>query len=205
MTDQTGAHGTDQEERSAVGQMAETAQQTAQEAVQQVQDRARDAKGQAGSRVRRLVDERSGDAASQVRSTADAMRRTGKQLREEGNDAPARITEAIAERAERLGTYLEQADADRMLRDLEGFTRRQPWLVAAGGFLAGLLGSRFLKASSVGRYSSTNGSTSGYGPAPALPSGTGPGMYTTSPGAPVGDLAAATPDASGGERSGPGH
>jgi ElaB/YqjD/DUF883 family membrane-anchored ribosome-binding protein len=206
MTDQTGAHGTDQEERSTVGQMAEGAQQTAQQAVQQVQERAREAKGQAGNRVRRLVDERSGDAASQVRSTAEAMRRTGSQLREEGNDAPARITEAIAERAERLGAYLEQADSDRMLRDLEGFARRQPWLVAAGGFVAGLLGSRFLKASSAGRYSSANGSNSGYGsPSRALPSGTGAGVYSTDPDAPIGDPPAATPRASGGERSGPGH
>jgi ElaB/YqjD/DUF883 family membrane-anchored ribosome-binding protein len=197
MTHQTGASGTDQEERSAVGQMAENAQETAQRAVQQVQDRAREAKGQAGSRVRRLVDERSGDAASRVQSTAEAMRRTGSQLREEENETPAKIAEAVAERAERVGTYLEQADADRMLRDLERFTRRQPWLVAAGGFLAGLLGSRFLRASSASRYAA-NGSSTAEGSAPAsyptVPTG-------TTAGAPVGDL----PAASGGERSGPGH
>jgi ElaB/YqjD/DUF883 family membrane-anchored ribosome-binding protein len=208
MTNQTGASGTDQEARSAVGEMAESAQETAQQAVQQVQDRAREAKGQAGSRVRRLVDERSGDAASQMQSTAEAMRRTGSQLREEGSDTPAKIAEAVAERTERVGRYLEHADADRMLRDLERFTRRQPWLVAAGGFLAGLLGSRFLKASSAGRYASANGSGTADGSPsaswPPVPSGTTAGVYSTGPGAPFGDLPAATPAASGGERSGPG-
>jgi ElaB/YqjD/DUF883 family membrane-anchored ribosome-binding protein len=205
MTDQTSAYGTDQEERSAVGQVAESAQQTAQQAVQQVQDRTRAAKGQAGSRVRRFVDERSGDAGSQVRSTAEAMRRTGEQLREEGNDAPAKIAEAVAERTERIGTYLQQADADRILRDIEDFTRRQPWLVAAGGFVAGLLGSRFLKASSAGRYKSGNGSGLAYGPASSsFPSGAGDSVYGT--GRPsAGALPAVTPGASGGEPSGPGH
>jgi ElaB/YqjD/DUF883 family membrane-anchored ribosome-binding protein len=152
MIDQTGAYGTEQEERSAVGQVAESAQQTARTAVQQVQDRAREVSTQTGSRVRQLVDERSGDAAAQVLSTADAMRRTGSQLREEGNDRPARIAEAVAERTERLGTYLEQADAERLLRDVESYARRQPWIVAGGGFVLGMLASRFLKASSANGY-----------------------------------------------------
>jgi hypothetical protein len=205
MTDQTGAYGTDQEERSVVGQVAESAQHTAEQAVQQVQDRAREAKGHAGGRVRQLVDERTGDAASQVRSTAEAMRRTGSQLREEGNDGPAKIAEAVAGRAERVGQYLEHADADRLLRDLEGFARRQPWLVAAGGFVVGLLGSRFLKASSAGRFSA-NGSTRAIGSASAsFPSGTGAGAYGGGPGASVADVPVVPPDASGGEQSGSGH
>jgi ElaB/YqjD/DUF883 family membrane-anchored ribosome-binding protein len=187
MADQTGVHGTDQEERSVAGQVAESAQQTAQQAVQQVQDRALEAKGQVGSRVRQLVDERSGDAASQVQSTAEAMRRTGSQLREEGSDAPARIAEAVADRTERLGAYLEQADADRLLRDVENYARRQPWLVAAGGFVLGVFASRIFKASSANRYQSG-----------AAFDGSSTGVYVAGGRSSVGEMQSA----SGGGRSG---
>ena len=39
-----------------------------------------------------------------------------------------------------------------MLRDVEDFARRRPWIVAGIGLAAGLAASRFLKASSERRY-----------------------------------------------------
>jgi ElaB/YqjD/DUF883 family membrane-anchored ribosome-binding protein len=164
-----------QEERSTVQEGVERVQETAGQAVQQVREQAEEVRGRAGERVRSELDTRSTDAGGQLRTTAGAMRRTGEQLREEGSDTPARVVDAVAERAERLGSYLEQADADRMLRDVEAFARRQPWLAAAGGFVLGLLGSRFLKASSEGRYASSNGSAAqgayAVGPVGGGPSG----------------------------------
>src|ERR1044072_1011175 len=53
---------------------------------------------------------------------------------------------------ERRGSYLARADADQVLRDVEAFARRQPWLVAVGGAAAGFFAARFLKASSGARY-----------------------------------------------------
>lgn len=47
---------------------------------------------------------------------------------------------------------MKESDADRILRDVEDFARRQPWALAAGAFVVGLLGSRFVKASSSRRY-----------------------------------------------------
>ena len=85
-------------------------------------------------------------------SIADAMRRTGEQLRNDGKDGPAKVTDQAAERAERLGGYLRDSDADRILGDVEAFARRQPWAVAAGGVVLGFVASRFLKASSSRRY-----------------------------------------------------
>jgi hypothetical protein len=73
-------------------------------------------------------------------------------LREQGKDQPANLAKQAADRAERLGGYLRDNDADRILGDVEDFGRRQPWAVIAGGVAVGFLASRFLKASSTRRY-----------------------------------------------------
>jgi hypothetical protein len=73
-------------------------------------------------------------------------------LRQQGKDQPAKLAEQAADRAERLGDYLKNSDADRILQDVEDFGRRQPWAVIAGGVALGLVASRFLKASSTRRY-----------------------------------------------------
>jgi hypothetical protein len=72
------------------------------------------------------------------------------------------VIEAVADRGERLGTYLVGADGQRLLRDVEGFARRQPWLIAGAGALAGFLTSRFVKASSGNRYRTSRAADTGY-------------------------------------------
>ena len=69
----------------------------------------------------------------------------------------------MAERVERLGDYLKQSDADRILGDVEDFGRRQPVPIAAGGLALGFLVSRFLKASSQKRYASSAGRSTARG------------------------------------------
>jgi hypothetical protein len=74
------------------------------------------------------------------------------QLREQGKDQPAKLADQAADRAERLGSYLTESDADRILGDIEDFGRRQPLAIVAGGLALGFVASRFLKASSQTRY-----------------------------------------------------
>lgn len=168
-TPQAGASGSEQ---STTEQAKERVQETAQQVQQQVGQKAQEMRGRAGERVRHELDTRSTQAGEQVTTTADAIRRVGTQLRQEGNDGPAKYADQLAERAERLGGYLTEANADRMLRDVEDFARRQPWVAALGGVTVGFLASRFLKASSASRYGQ---SSSGYTPyayddgIPALP------------------------------------
>ena len=69
---------------------------------------------------------------------------------------PARYVEQAADRAERLGSYLERSDGERIVRDVEDFARRNPWAVAAGGLALGFAASRMLKASSSERYRSAS-------------------------------------------------
>ena len=119
---------------------------------QLAQEKAQGALGQARSRLRDQVDQRSTQAGDQVHSAAQDVRGVADQLRGQGKDTPARVAEQVADRAESFGTYLRDADGERLLRDVEEVARRQPWLVAAGGLALGFAASRFLKASSSRRY-----------------------------------------------------
>lgn len=132
---------------------------TADRAKEQVQDKAQVAQQKVHetadtmrTRVREQVDQRATAAGGQVRSTAQALRATSQRLREEGQDGPARAAERAADHADRVGSWLEQSDADRILRDVEDFGRRQPLAVAGIGLALGFAASRFLKASSRTRY-----------------------------------------------------
>jgi hypothetical protein len=119
---------------------------------QLAQDKAQGALGQARSRLRDQIDQRSTQAGEQVQSTVQDVRSMAEQLRGQGKDTPARVAEQVADRAESFGSYLRDADGERLLRDVEDVARRQPWLVAAGGLALGFAASRFLKASSSRRY-----------------------------------------------------
>ena len=128
-----------------------TAQQV-QEKAQDAQEKLKGGAQQAQARVREQVDQRSTQAGEQVSASADALRTTSRQLREQGQDGPAQAAEKVAHHAERLGGYLSESSADRILSDLEDFGRRQPMAVIGLGMAAGFLASRFLKASSRERY-----------------------------------------------------
>jgi hypothetical protein len=119
---------------------------------QVAQDKTRGALGQARGRLSDQVDQRSTRAGDQVQSAAQDVRKVAEQLRGQGKETPARVAEQVADRAESFGSYLRDADGERLLGDVEAFARRQPWLVAAGGLALGFAASRFLKASSSHRY-----------------------------------------------------
>lgn len=134
--------------------MATESQSTvdAQGAREQVQEKAQQAAEVARSRLQDQVDQRSTQVGEQVSSSAHALRSTAERLREEGQDGPAKAAEQIAGRAEQVGSYLSESDADRILHDVEDFARRQPLAVVGIGLVAGFAASRFLKASSRSRY-----------------------------------------------------
>jgi ElaB/YqjD/DUF883 family membrane-anchored ribosome-binding protein len=143
---------------------------------EQAKDRAKEAAGQARRGVREQIDTRSTDAGRRVGGMAQDARSISEQLRRQGKDQPAKLVEQAAERAESLGSYLERADGDTILRDAEDFGRRRPWAVIAGGLALGFAASRFLKASSSRRYSArwddADGSRRESAP-PVLPASTG--------------------------------
>jgi vacuolar-type H+-ATPase subunit H len=135
---------------------AEAAKDRVEEVKGQAQEKVQEASGHARDRVREQVDQRSTQAGEQVSSAARDARSVGEELRRQGKEQPAKLADQAADRAERLGSYLQESDADRILRDVEDLGRRQPWLVVAGGLALGFMASRFLKASSEQRYRSTS-------------------------------------------------
>jgi hypothetical protein len=114
-------------------------------------------------RLKQEVDQRSTQAGQQVNTVAKDVRSVAEELRTQGKDTPARYAEQAAEKVQSAGQWLENADGDQILRDVEGFARRNPWAFAAGGLVLGLAASRFLKASSSERYraSMSNGNGTG--------------------------------------------
>ena len=152
-------------EASNGGSATEQAQQKVQEAGRQAQQQAQQAAGQARDRVRGQVDQRSTQVGEQITGQASDIRTVADQLREQGKDKPAQLAEKAAQHTERIGSYLKESDADRILGDAESFARQRPWAVVAGGIALGFAASRFVKASSAGRQPT---------PAHQLPPGTPP-------------------------------
>ena len=138
--------------REKAGEVAGQAQEKAQELAGQASEQAKQAASQASDRLREQVDQRSTQAGEQVSSQAGDIRSVAQQLREQGKDKPAQLAEQAADRVESLGGYLTEANADRILHDVEDFARQRPWAVIAGGIALGFAASRFLKASSSDRY-----------------------------------------------------
>lgn len=128
--------------------MVVSAKQTAQEQVGQAADKGRGA-------LRGQVDQRSTQAGQQAQTLAETLRQTASQIRMEGDEQKARyagIADQGADRLERVGGYLADADADEILGKVEDVARQQPWLIAGAGVLLGIAAARFLKASSSERY-----------------------------------------------------
>jgi hypothetical protein len=135
-----------------VGQAGEAAKEQARQVGQQAAEKSREAANVARGRAREQVDQRSTQAGEQLGTVAGDTRTVSEELRKQGKEQPAKIAEQAADRVEQVGDYLRRSDADTILRDVEDFGRRQPMAVVAGGFVLGLLASRFLKASSSDRY-----------------------------------------------------
>jgi uncharacterized protein YjbJ (UPF0337 family) len=132
--------------------LTEQASAKVQEATAAAQEKASALREQGSSRLREQVDQRSTEVGSQARSLAEALRRSGNELQSEGNGNASQLTSQVADRIERAGSYLESVSGDDVMRDLESFARRRPWMLAGVGLLAGVAAARFMKASSEQRY-----------------------------------------------------
>ncbi|HEV3086908.1 MAG TPA: hypothetical protein VGX96_06745 [Candidatus Elarobacter sp.] len=120
---------------------------------QDVREAAQGAVNQSKSFLSKQVDERSTQIGQQIESVAQDLRRVSEQLRRSGTvGAAATYVDQGVELIERVARYLEEADGERLVADLENIARQQPWAVAGGALVLGFAASRFLKTSSVRRY-----------------------------------------------------
>lgn len=143
-------------------------------AQQQVAQKGEEVRGEAAFQLREQVARRSTETGEQVQAVGQALRSGVDRLRTEGRGGSATALDKIAEQAEQLGRYLQSADADRILGDVESFARRRPWLTTGAAAVAGFMASRLVKASSDRRYEGQGrGISSGYPSQRTLPTGAG--------------------------------
>ncbi len=148
----------------AAAEVKDKGEELVSTAQEQITSKAHELGGEATFQIREQLDQRSTQAGEQLQSIGKTLQSAVNQLRSEGKDVPARAVEEVARRAEDVGGYLQSAEADRILGDIEGFARRRPWLTAGAGALAGFLASRFVKASGNRRYEGAHSNGSGYSP-----------------------------------------
>src|SRR3954454_20478729 len=141
------------DDQSSQGGLASQAGEKAEEAASAAQEKASDLREQGMARFRDQFDQRSDEAASQVRSVAQALRRSGGDLEQEGKASAAQWVGEAAGRIEGVADYLERTSGDNVEHDIERFARRRPWLLTGVGMLAGIAAARFVKASSEQRSS----------------------------------------------------
>jgi len=127
--------------RGIVSQVKESGGKVASEALGTVKEKAFSA-----------ADEQKATLAQGLGSVAQTLRQVGETLKE--SDAPggvagitAQYGDSLARQVEQFSGYLEKHNVSEMLRDVEGFARRNPAYFIGGAFLLGLLGARFLKSS----------------------------------------------------------
>lgn len=122
-----------------------------------VRETAQNAVNQGKSFLGKQVDERSTVIGQQIGSLAQDLRSVGDHLRESGTGGAAGYVDQGAELVERVARYLQDADSDRLIGDLEQYARQQPLAIAGAALVLGFAASRFLKTSSVRRYATAYG------------------------------------------------
>lgn len=153
--------------RSAVDSAADSAAEKGGELMEQAKSTATT---QANSQKQR--------AAEGLTSAADAIRQVSDKMRQD-QPALANATAMAADRTQDIARYLQQTDVNDMIRGVEDFARRQPLLFLGGAFAIGLIGSRFLKATSSGQQGQLPRGRSNYGYGSDEWRATGPGSYRT--------------------------
>ena len=128
-------------------------------------DQAKETAGQAYEAVTdkaaSTLDEKKSTLSEGLSTVADSMRQVGGNLGGQASDnaltgAASRYSETAATQIENLANYFETRDVRTMVRDLEGYARRNPAIVVGAAFGLGMLAARFLKSSpSGGNYGSS--------------------------------------------------
>lgn len=98
------------------------------------------------------IDRRTTQVGNVVGGHVENLRDMSSSLRNQGQDATARLVDMAADRLNSVSTYLTQTDGDRIVHDIETVARTQPMITAAAGLILGLTAARVLKAGATQRY-----------------------------------------------------
>lgn len=135
---------------AAMSEHGELLKQEIGDVVQTAKDQVVDLRETARTRIEDEVDRRRTELGTGARRIADATRQTSRDLRDEGKDLPAMLIDQASTGIDRAAAYLEENDAEQVMRDLRDAGRRWPWLFAAAGVAVGFAASRLIKAAGGG-------------------------------------------------------
>ncbi len=112
-----------------------------------VKEIAGEAAGQARNLAQSQVALRKDRAVDAIGSVAQALRETGGRLASQKDSSATHYVARAADGLDRVSQYLTAHDLSDVVHDVEGFARREPAIFLGGAFVAGLIGTRFLKSS----------------------------------------------------------
>jgi hypothetical protein len=115
--------------------------------VKDVKEIANEAAGQAKEVAENQISVRKDKALDTLGNVARALRETSGRLGSEKETAATDYVMRAADGVDRVAQYLRSRDLSRVVEDVESFARREPAIFLGGAFVAGLIGSRFLKSS----------------------------------------------------------
>jgi hypothetical protein len=122
---------------------------TAAKVREQAADKAREAGHQVEEAAVSKAEEGRHRVAEEVHRVGEALRTGARQMRQGEDDRTTDFIERLAEPVERISRYLERHDTRQLASDLEDFARRNQAAFLGGAFVLGMMGARFLKASSL--------------------------------------------------------
>ncbi|HEY2866883.1 MAG TPA: hypothetical protein VGJ02_07315 [Pyrinomonadaceae bacterium] len=136
-------------------------------------DTASDSYDAVATKAKTAVNEQKNQFSAGLKTVADSIRHMGGQLRDapESNrltDVTSDFTGKAAGTIDNVANYFDRKDPREMVRDVQGFARRNPAIFFGTAFALGLLAARFLKSSKPDQMSHTSNMPMGQ-PNTALP------------------------------------
>ncbi len=105
------------------------------------------AKERIWSEAKHMADTRKTQASDNLDEIAKALRNTGQHFQQANKQQLAHYTDQAASKVENLSQYLRNTQVEDLLRSAEGFAKRQPVMVVAGAFIAGIFLARMIRGS----------------------------------------------------------
>jgi hypothetical protein len=130
------------------GQATEQAKQQSQQLAQQARQQASDLASRGTEQLKGQLANQKRNASQRVVPIQSALRETGHQLRNQGQEPVADYVEQAADQVERFSTYLRETHVDEIAEEVRGFARRRPGLFLGSAAAIGFFATRFLKSSS---------------------------------------------------------
>lgn len=122
--------------------------QKAKQTKDTVLEKGSEAISQAKDKTRTFAEERKSQLGERIHGYGSSIRRAADKLRDEEDPNIAHYADVVADKLDQAADYVQSRDPGMILRDVERAARRRPEIFFGGMFLAGLVLSRFLKASS---------------------------------------------------------